>query len=100
MKRLGGVVSDSIGGVASGVEMVVAEGGLGSGLVLGWDSALDLCLGFERAMAVSLVKVERCWVVLWGMRSRLVLGVKNYGCCSRDYFWNFCMQMRNRSKGE
>ena len=80
------MVSDSIGGVASGVEMVVAEGGLGSGLVLLWNSPLDLCLGFERAMAVSLITVERCWVVLLGMRSDFGSRVKNYSCCS-SAFW-------------
>ena len=78
--------SDSIGGVASGVEMVVAESGLGSGWGSVWDSALDLYLGFERAIAVSLITVEGCWLVLWGMRSDFGFGVKDYSCCS-SAFW-------------
>ena len=83
--------SDSTGVVDSGVEMVVAVGGLGSGLGLGWDSPLDLCLGFERAIVVSLITVERCWVVLWGMRSDFGSGMKNSSCCSSRFvlFENF-----------
>ena len=79
------MVSDSIGGVASGEEMA-ADGGLGSGLVLVWDSPLDLYLGFERAIAISLITVERCWLVLWEMRSDFGFGVKDYNCCS-SAFW-------------
>lgn len=93
--------SDSTGGVDSGVEIVVAVGGLGSGLGLRWDSPLDLCLGFERAILVSSIKAERCWVVLWGMRIYFGSGVKNYSCCSSVFFfWNFCVQVRDRSRGE
>lgn len=42
------MVDDETGGVSSGVEMVVEEGGEGEGLVL------DLDLGFGGAIAVSL----------------------------------------------
>ena len=69
------MVSDSTGGVASGVEMFTAEGGMGSGLVLLWASPLNLCLGFERAIAVSFITVERCWVVF---------GVKYYNKVNRS----------------
>ena len=52
-------MSDSTGGVVSGVGVIAAEDGLGSGSGSVWDSALglDVYLGFERAIGGSFIKV-------------------------------------------
>ena len=69
------IVADSTGGIALGVEMLAAEGDSGSESVVVWDSASDSYSGFERAIAVSFIKVdfERFGGVLWGIEIRIWL---------------------------